>query len=238
MYNPTWKFPPLDNVEAIKQFNGDPESLDDFTTSVDAFIFSRDLPLAQGGWVQPDGDGGWEYPPLPASDEAGVATGMKKNYYYGMRFCVMLAERFTGLARDWWVTTGRKTTFNCWRSAPPGYCPPNVVEHAFITMLHEQFQYSRPQEHALLKLETLKWNIFQETPTAFRIRVTCLFAKAGINDFNAKRAFILGVLSVDMRRQVKRPITEPDLWNKIEEAVVTEESIRATRDKHREGKIL
>jgi hypothetical protein len=98
-------------------------------------------------------------------------------------------------------------------------------------MLYQQFQYSRPQEFALLKLETLKWNIFQETPVAFRIRVTCLFAKAGINDFNAKRAFILRVLSVDMRRQVKRPITEPDLWNKIEEAFVTGESIRASTGK-------
>lgn len=71
----------------------------------------------------------------------------------------------------------------------------------------------------------------QEIPSAFRTRVSSLFTKAGINEYNAKRAFILGVLDEDIRRQIMRPGTEQDLWLKIEEAVATEESIKATKEK-------
>jgi hypothetical protein len=35
-----WEFPPLKKVETIKTFNGDSEKLDDFLTSVDAYIFA------------------------------------------------------------------------------------------------------------------------------------------------------------------------------------------------------
>lgn len=58
MTNIAWEFPALKKVETIKQFNGDSENLDDFTTSVDAFIFSRDLPLKHGEWVRQDEEEG------------------------------------------------------------------------------------------------------------------------------------------------------------------------------------
>jgi len=109
----TWEFPPLKKVETIKSFNGDADKLDDFTTSVDAYIFSRDLPLKQGGWVKQDDEEGWFYCPLPASDAAANAAGMRKNYRYAKKFCVMLAERFTDSAREWWITTGKNIGVNC-----------------------------------------------------------------------------------------------------------------------------
>lgn len=81
-----------------------------------------------------------------------------------------------------------------------GSCPPDVVEIPLLVVLRQQFQNARSQESALLALETLKWNISEETPSAFRTRVGSLFTKAGINEFNIKRAFILGVLDENMRR--------------------------------------
>jgi len=110
MNNP-WEFPALKKVETIKEFNGNADSLDDFMTSVNAYIFFRDLPLKQGGWVQPDDEDGWEYCPPPVNDAA--AGRMRKNYKYGKKFCVMLAERFTDAAREWWITSGKNSGVNC-----------------------------------------------------------------------------------------------------------------------------
>jgi hypothetical protein len=225
-----WEFPPLKKVETIKTFNGDADKLDDFTTSVEAYIFSRDLPLKYGGWVTQN-DEEWIYCALPATDAAAAAARMRKNYKYSKKFCVMLAERFTDAAREWWITTGRNMDINCWHPAKPGRCPPDVVETPFFHVLQQQFQNARSQESALLALETLRWKISDENTASFRTRVNSLFTKAGINEYNAKRAFILGVLDEDMRRQIMRPTTEQDLWLKIEEVVATEESIRATKDK-------
>jgi len=42
----------------------------------------------------------------------------KSNYDYGKRFCLLLAERFTGEAREWWLSrreSGRATP-NCWQA--------------------------------------------------------------------------------------------------------------------------
>src|SRR5579859_175797 len=160
-----------------------------------------------------------------------AAGRMRKNYKYGKKFCVMLAERFTDAAREWWITSGKNSGVNCWRPASPGNCPADVVEIPFIKVLRQQFQNSRSQESALIALKTLKWNFSEEAPSAFRTRVSSLFTKAGINEYSARRPFILGVLDEDMRRQIMRPNTEVDLWLKIEEAVATEESIKATRNK-------
>jgi hypothetical protein len=50
--------------------------------------------------------------------------------------------------------------------------------------------------------------MLKETSTGFCIHVTSLFTKAGINEFNAKRAYILGTLNEDMKCQIIRPLME------------------------------
>ena len=80
-------------------------------------IYSRELPLRHGGWVKPDEDDGWIHCPLPASDAATAQEGMRKNYRYSKRFCMVLAERFTDAAREWWITAGKDMGVNCWRRA-------------------------------------------------------------------------------------------------------------------------
>jgi hypothetical protein len=101
MAMPNWEFPVLKKIEDIKEFNGDPEKLEDFTTSVDAFLYSRDYPLARGGWVKPDGEGGYEFSAVPFADNnAAAAANYRSNYNYGRRFCLMVAERFKDGARD------------------------------------------------------------------------------------------------------------------------------------------
>ena len=112
-----WEFPHLVGVETIKSFNGDADKLDDFAVSVEAYIYSRELPLRHGGWVKPDEDDGWIHCPLPASDAATAQEGMRKNYRYSKRFCMVLAERFTDAAREWWITAGKDMGVNCWRRA-------------------------------------------------------------------------------------------------------------------------
>jgi hypothetical protein len=67
----------------------------------------------------------------------------------------------------------------------------------------------------------------KENTTAFKTRVTSLFTKAGINDFNAKRGYVFAVLTDEMRRSIMRPTTLQDMWVKVAEAVATEESIKA-----------
>ena len=104
-----WEFPPLKKIETIRTFNGDGDELDDFTTSVDAFIYARDYPLKQGGWVRQEADGDWEYCCEPPDNEAAaVANWVRLNYKYSKKFIILLAERFTGAAREWWITAGKK----------------------------------------------------------------------------------------------------------------------------------
>jgi hypothetical protein len=65
---PTWEFPTsFKKVETIKKFNGEADKLEDFATSVDAYIYVRDIPLKFAGWVRPDPEGGWIHCPLPNS---------------------------------------------------------------------------------------------------------------------------------------------------------------------------
>jgi hypothetical protein len=205
--------------------------LEDFATSVDAYIYVRDIPLKFAGWVRPDPEGGWIHCPLPNSQEEANAAGMRMNYKYGKKFCILLAEQFTDTAREWWITTGRNMDINCWRPSKPGLCPPDIVETPMLHVLEKQFQNARTQEAAMLTLETLKWNLAEESVAAFRTRCTSLFVKAGIRDFQAKRSFVMGILSDEMCRQIMRPVDEADMWLKIEEAVSTEESIKARNKK-------
>lgn len=230
-----WEFPPLKKIETIRTFNGDGDELDDFTTSVDAFIYARDYPLKQGGWVRQEADGDWEYCCEPPENEAAaIANRVQLNYKYSKKFIILLAERFTGAAREWWITAGKNTNANCWRPATAGRCPPNITEIPFINLLRQQFLNSRSHETAQTALERLKWDTSEESPAAFRSRVGALFNKAGIHEFAARRPIVLKVLSKEMKRQVMRPNTEAELWLKIEEALATEESIEQEEEEEQE----
>jgi Zinc knuckle len=118
---------------------------------------------------------------------------------------------------------------NCWRPSKPGLCPPDIVEMPMLQVLEKQFQNARTQEAAMILLETLKWNIVEESVATFKTRCTSLFMKAGIRDFQAKRSFVMGTLGDEMCRQIMRPVDETDMWLKIEKAVSTEESIKARK---------
>ena len=229
-----WEFPTINKTELVREFNGEADRLEDFKTSVETFFYSRDIPVQNGGYVKPDGEGGYDYienpADMPQTAQAVVAANLRPNYKYASKVMPLIAERLTGSARDWWITTGSKGTLpNCWRPAPVGCCPPGIIERPLWYMFKNQFQNSRTQDNALLALETLKWDSAAETVSAFRTCITALFSKAGITEFNGQRPYILKVLSENLCRLIQRPANSQDLWFKLEEAIATEESIRADR---------
>jgi len=227
---PNWEFPQIKKIKSIKSFNGQPEKLDDFTTSVEAFLYSGDYPLRHSGYVKPDGEGGYEFAPGVFPDfNAAAAANYRSNYNYGKKFCVMLAERLTEGAREWWITSGQRNPPNCWRPASAGQCPPNIVEVPFLHVLCGQFQDSYKHKMALLALDSLKWDSDNESVPVFRTCVTGLFAKAGITEFNGQRSYLLRAINDTLSHQVRHPGAAADFWNRLEEAVATEESIKANK---------
>jgi hypothetical protein len=121
-------FPSLTSVREIREFNGSPEKLVDFLTSVEGHLAAYNLPVYQGGYVGGDVDEGWTFASVEQY-QANTAN-YKSNYNFGGRFCTLLAERFTGPARQWWIyrqQVAEEPAPNCWRAAPDGYRPADVV---------------------------------------------------------------------------------------------------------------
>jgi hypothetical protein len=94
-------FPPLNSVQEIKEFDGSADKLVDFLTSVEGHIAAYDLPIYHGGYVSGSINDGWTYA-TAASHQANPAN-YKSNYNLGGRFCILLAEQFTGSTREWWI---------------------------------------------------------------------------------------------------------------------------------------
>jgi Zinc knuckle len=69
-------------------------------------------------------------------------------------FCVLLAERFTDSAREWWITTGKNIGVNCWGGAVPGNCPPDVVEIPLLLFCANSFKMC-----VLKNRLSLRWRI-------------------------------------------------------------------------------
>lgn len=84
----------LNSVREIREFDGSPEKLVDFLTSVEDHLASYNLPVYQGGYVGGDVDEGWTYGSVVQYQA--YLENCKSNYNFGRRFCIFLAERFTG----------------------------------------------------------------------------------------------------------------------------------------------
>lgn len=89
-------FPPLNSVREIKEFDGTTEKLSDFLTSVEAHLAAYNIPLSKGGYVGGDVDEGWTF--ASVEQYQANAANFKRNYNYGERFSMLLAEIFIGAA--------------------------------------------------------------------------------------------------------------------------------------------
>jgi hypothetical protein len=74
-------FPPLSSVREIREFNGSPEKLVDFLTSVEGHLAAYNLPVYQGGYVGGDVDEGWTFASV-VEYQVNIAN-YKSNYNFG-----------------------------------------------------------------------------------------------------------------------------------------------------------
>ena len=81
-------FPSLNSVHEIREFDGSPDKLIDFLTSVEAHISAYDLPIYHGGYVSGNVDEGWMY--ATAAQYRAAPMEYKSNYNLGRRFCTLL----------------------------------------------------------------------------------------------------------------------------------------------------
>jgi Zinc knuckle len=232
-------FPSLSSVREIREFNGSPEKLVDFLTSVEGHLAAYNLPIYQGGYVGGDVDEGWTFVSV-ALYQANTAN-YKSNYNFGGRFCTLLAERFTGSARQWWVyrqQVAEEPAPNCWRAAPDGYRPADVVQVSFRDMIISQFSSPLDVEMAMAELEHMSWDPTTESITSLSSRFTGLFNRAHLDDWKIRRNYILRVFDDDMRRVVRFPATELLLWEEAQSNYLTEKMLSSSRykTKHPSGR--
>jgi hypothetical protein len=111
---PVGSFPPLSSVKDVKEFDGTSEKLNDFLASVEGNMAAYNIPLSQGGYVAGNVDDGWVYVSDAAHNENPLDS--RANYDYGRRYLILLAERFTGPAREWWINRkmAEEPAPNCW----------------------------------------------------------------------------------------------------------------------------
>ncbi|GAO49753.1 hypothetical protein G7K_3895-t1 [Saitoella complicata NRRL Y-17804] len=234
------KWPRLGNFKTIRKWDGNAADMDDFFTSVSAYIIGNNLPLAQGGYVMGDDDDGYEYiRTLEAEHPTVDKADRRANYKLGERFCVQVAEKLEGSARDWWLgyaerqSRGEVNRPNCWIPAPVGYQPSNVIEISLRRMLQMQFTDTRDVEAAHNMLNSLEWDFNKETVPNFRTRVQRLIIRARLNDrdqFVTRRHFILeSIPREEMRLRIGMPSSDDALWAAIEDAVATQISIKASK---------
>ena len=227
-------FPPLTSVREIREFDGTTDKLTDFLISVESHIAAYNLPIVHGGYVTGDIDIGWIYAMDP--DYQAAPNNYKPNFDFGKRFCILLAERFTGAARNWWISKRQRVSDivpNCWKPAPPGYYISDVPQTSFYDMLVAQFANPLDAEIAISELNRVKWNPVSEHITVLRSRFTALFHRAGIDDWKQRRNYILSVFDDDMRRSVRFPDTEELLWMRAQEYYITEQVLASSRFKNK-----
>jgi len=235
---PVGSFPPLNFVKDVKEFDGNPEKLNDFLASVEGNMAAYNIPLSQGGFVAGNVDDGWQY--VTAAVHAQTPVESRSNYDYGRRYFILLAERFMGTAREWWINRkmANEPAPNCWVECPgETWQVPEVEEVSFRKLIVEQFSNPMDLEVALSELKGLKWNPNSESLSHFKTRTTSLFHRAGIDRWIFQRPYILAAFDTDMQRALRLPSTAKDLWNEAQSYWITEQAIKTqSSSKHDTGK--
>ena len=95
---PVGLFPPLSSVKDVKKFDDSLEKLNDFLESVEGNLAAYNILLSQGDFVARNMDDGWEY--VSAAKHAENPQESRANHDYGKRYLILLAERFSGPARE------------------------------------------------------------------------------------------------------------------------------------------
>src|SRR5437762_11322971 len=109
----------ISSVKDIKEFDGSPEKLNDFLASVEGNMAAYNIPLSQVGYVSGNVDNGWLY--VSPAVQAESPQESRANHDYGTRrYIILLAERFIGPARDWWINRkmAEEPFPNCWVACP------------------------------------------------------------------------------------------------------------------------
>jgi hypothetical protein len=148
---PLGSFPPLHHTQVIKEFDGSPERLSDFITSVECHLAAYNIPLTQGGYVSGNMDDGWNY--ITRTDHIAHPGDSRLNHGYGTRFCLLLGERMTHAARDWWISRKESNASmpNCWEKGPRDHR--DAAEISMKDLLVSQFSNPREIETALYELD-------------------------------------------------------------------------------------
>ena len=91
-------FPPLTSVHEIREFDDTTDKLTDFLISVESHLAAYTFPIVHGGYITGDIDIGWTY--ATDANYQAAPHDYKPNFDFEKRFCILLAERFTGAARN------------------------------------------------------------------------------------------------------------------------------------------
>ena len=175
-------------------------------------------------------DEGWDY--VRRDIHAAHPMSAKSNNDYGKRFCLLLAQRFTGEASEWWVS--KKETMrhlpNCW-DEPRGvaYQEDRVIYCSFKTLLETAFPDHCKLENAQNQLNSLSWDMSSESVSTFKNRTATLFNKVGIDKWIHMRPYLLKAMTEPLRRELRAPALEADFWKKLDDIYTTEEAISLDR---------
>ena len=225
---PVGSFPPLKSVKDVKEFDGSPEKLNDFLASVEGNMAAYNIPLSQGGYVAGNVDDGWEY--VSAAKHAEHPQESRANHDYGRRYLILLAERFSGPAREWWINRmmAGEATPNCWVECPDeALAVPEVVEVSFRNLIVRQFSNPMDIEVALAQLNRLKWDPVSESLSHLKTRSTSLFHRAGIDRWIFQRPYLLAAFDTEMQRALRLPQSSETLWDEAQSYWITEQSIKS-----------
>ena len=94
-------FPPFTSMHKIYEFDGMTDKLTDFLISVESHLAAYNLTIVHGGYVTGDIDIGWIY--ATDADYEAAPHDYKIDVDFGKHFGILLAERFAGSARNWWI---------------------------------------------------------------------------------------------------------------------------------------
>jgi len=148
-------FPLLNSVREIKEFDGSSDTLLDFITSIEGHISTYNFPISQGGYVSDNIDDEWKYISHANATAGENRPSYRLNYNFGYRFCLLLRERFTRGAREWWINhyNADGSLPNYCKERHNDYYPPNIVQVSFRDMIMNQFSNPLDHELAMTKLE-------------------------------------------------------------------------------------
>lgn len=85
-------FPPLSSINDFKEFDGSPEKLHNFLTSVEGSMVVYNIPFSQGGFVAGNVDDRWVY--VSVIVHTAYPLESRANHDYGRRYLILLTERF------------------------------------------------------------------------------------------------------------------------------------------------